>query len=244
MKPIQCGSYVLFFLGVPLAAPHGHNLALLLEIHSIDALLRQLRGFLVHLLYLVLDQVGGVKAHHLALLLLGILLLEVLFQVVGECARVLLQVEVTYHRSEDLLLTDNAAPEVVILVHAVGDPLTGGLGLIHQVLAVGQVAADLPAYHHGQLINRDLRGRPVVPPVVIVRPTDRIELIRVLVLDGLLPQAVLNLQGRELEMCLPLARTGWAAPRPCSSCMITRTPLSLMLSLMADIYNYNYAMKA
>jgi hypothetical protein len=83
-----------------------------------------------------------------------------------------------------------------------------------------------------------------VPPIVIVRPTDRIELIRVLVLDGLLPQAVLNLQGGELEMCLPLARTGWAALRPCFSCTTTRTPLSLMFSLMADIYNYNYAMKA
>jgi hypothetical protein len=47
-----------------------------------------------------------------------------------------------------------------------------------------------------------------VPPVVIVRPTDRIELIRVLVLDGLLPQAILNLKGGELEMVLT-PRQNW-----------------------------------
>jgi hypothetical protein len=47
-----------------------------------------------------------------------------------------------------------------------------------------------------------------VPPVVIVRPTDRIELIRVLVLDCLLPQAILNLKGGELEMVLT-PRQNW-----------------------------------
>jgi len=133
----------------------------------------------------------------------------VLLQVVREGTRVILQVQVTHHRPKDLLLPDNAAPEVIVLVIAVGDPLTGGLGLPHQVLAVGQVAADLAAYHHGQLVYRDLRGRPVVPPIVIVRPAYRVELVRVLVLNRLLPQAVLNLQGRELKRVVLTPRQNW-----------------------------------
>lgn len=72
-------------------------------------------------------------------------------------------------------------------------PLVGALRFPHEVLAVGEVAAYLPANHHAQLIDGQLRGCAIVAPVVIVRAADRIELIWVLVLDDVLPDAVLDL---------------------------------------------------
>lgn len=114
-------------------------------------------------------------------------------KVIGDRSRVFLQVDLSDDGPEYFLLSDDAAPEVVVLVSAVGDALARALRLPHQVLAVGQVAANLAADHHRQLVDGELRTRSIVPPVVVVRPTDRIQLIRVLVLDYLLSDAILDL---------------------------------------------------
>ena len=72
-------------------------------------------------------------------------------------------------------------------------PLGGRFGLPHEILAVGQVAADFATDHHRKLIDGELGGRAVVAPVVVVCTADRVELVRVLVLDYLLPDSLLDL---------------------------------------------------
>jgi hypothetical protein len=72
-------------------------------------------------------------------------------------------------------------------------PLAGGFGLPHEVLAVGEVTADLATYHHAQFVDGELGTGSVVPPVIVVRAAYRIVLVRVLVFYHLLADAVLDL---------------------------------------------------
>ncbi len=161
----------------------------------------------------------------MSLLLLGFLFFEMLLQVVGDGPRVLLQVHLSYHRTEDFLFTNNTRPEIVVLVRAVGYFLAGALGLPHQVLTVGQVTANLPAYHHGQLIYRQFWRGSIVPPIVVISSTYGVELIRVFLLDDLLPDAILDL--KLLSKCkVHVSKAGWVVLHPCFSCSLPRTPLS------------------
>ena len=123
-------------------------------------------------------------AHHLTLLFQLLLLLEVLLEVVRDRHGVA-HIAALHEGTEHFLFANYALAESVELRGAVGDLLVRGLGLVHEVLAIRQVATDLFADHHRQLVNRQLSRRSVVSPVVVVRPTDRVQLVRMLLLDGL-----------------------------------------------------------
>ena len=59
-----------------------------------------------------------------------------------------------------------------------------GLGFMHQVLAIGEVASDLLANHHGKLIDGQFGRRSIMPPVVVVSSADSVQLVRMFVLDS------------------------------------------------------------
>jgi hypothetical protein len=118
---------------------------------------------------------------------------------------------------EHLLLPDYTVAKSVELRVTVRYHLVRSLRLADQKLAISQVTTDISTNHHRKLIYCQLRGCTIVPPVVVVSPADGIELIRVLILDSVLPDFSLDLWLSVGLENLLLARNCWCSCRACVS---------------------------
>ena len=130
--------------------------------------------------------------HHLILSLPARLLFEVLFEV-GWNGLWVFHVPPLHERPKHLLLAHDAISKSIELRSAIINLLVHGLGFVHQVLAVREVAPDFLANHHRQLIYGQLCRRSIVPPVVVISAANRVQLVRVLVFDHLGTNLLTNL---------------------------------------------------
>ena len=91
-----------------------------------------------------------------------------LVEIVYNGVWVLVLFHVTHYRPKYSLLAYYTLPKLIEWLFAILDLHIRRLWFCEQMLAVHKIAADVATDHHAQLINSQLLGSTIMPPVIIV----------------------------------------------------------------------------